>query len=491
MPEIENALKKINSREEALLHYHTNGALENLDLSGIDLSGLNFDSCSFKNSILSRVNFRNSSLKNSDLSNTDLSYVIFDNADLSEADLTEATINSVNLINTIISYTNFTNVYFYECNPLHIALADANNTYDIIDKFLGNLGDKLAIRMAQSVDKNGILPIQILNEKREARSTEDFITLLNLIISYTAWNDVSLLDTPISFNELVKGYNLSVDDITYEIFDIACKIANHARNSIKYSNTHPELNNNPHELIANISDKIVKLREGSINAWRKALIKNPEFIQKAIAALRDDETIEFTPSRVTRSTVLATYNEIFRLNKVGNCGELSMMALECFFDNDYDKKFPCEIYTIQDHEFLVLNRDKNSNPNDCSTWGNPIVCDPWSGKMFCLSEISKKLFSHMYYRNNDLGFNLLIHFNPAYHVFTRSQLCNDTLKIIDPILVANIKKTHQRLLNQNLITNGSVVSTHSIFNRSDRAVNDNGLPENDESINAKFSSRPA
>jgi hypothetical protein len=72
--------------------------------------------------------------------------------------------------------------------------------------------------------------------------------------------------------------------------------------------------------------------------------------------------------------------QFFKDFSIGNCHEMSSLA----FDFLRSKGKKVDFYFIEngDHLFLVLNRQKNSNPRDFTTWGpHCLVLDLWSEKI--------------------------------------------------------------------------------------------------------------
>lgn len=84
--------------------------------------------------------------------------------------------------------------------------------------------------------------------------------------------------------------------------------------------------------------------------------------------------------------------EMIKKSSLGNCSEVSFLIMDFCHQNNFNGL--AEIYDIErgDHEFVVIGRDPNSDPNDINTWGkNALVCDPWSNKIYPVSEIGKHL----------------------------------------------------------------------------------------------------
>ena len=62
----------------------------------------------------------------------------------------------------------------------------------------------------------------------------------------------------------------------------------------------------------------------------------------------------------------------------GNCGQQAVIALR-FIERMGALPIDMMFCPLTDHNFLVIGRDANSDPEDDSTWGGEaVVCDPWS-----------------------------------------------------------------------------------------------------------------
>ena len=67
------------------------------------------------------------------------------------------------------------------------------------------------------------------------------------------------------------------------------------------------------------------------------------------------------------------------------CGELAMTALLGIrlLVNELQLDVPVEIATLDDHQFVVIDRLKDSKLECIETWGaDAVICDPWSGKFY-------------------------------------------------------------------------------------------------------------
>jgi len=80
-----------------------------------------------------------------------------------------------------------------------------------------------------------------------------------------------------------------------------------------------------------------------------------------------------------------------KLFKVGNCQAQASHALGYLITSL--KITHAEIFRLQqDHAFLVIGREPNSDPSDYMTWGkNAVICDPWSNRYFPASDLRNQL----------------------------------------------------------------------------------------------------
>ncbi|MBV9575943.1 MAG: hypothetical protein JO149_04915 [Gammaproteobacteria bacterium] len=87
-----------------------------------------------------------------------------------------------------------------------------------------------------------------------------------------------------------------------------------------------------------------------------------------------------------KQKALAYFESVIKFSSkysLGNCNELALHALN-YVLNDKTTTMQAEVYIIQDgdHVFLVLNRDADSKEDNPMTWGNAVICDPWSNKIY-------------------------------------------------------------------------------------------------------------
>ncbi len=102
-------------------------------------------------------------------------------------------------------------------------------------------------------------------------------------------------------------------------------------------------------------------------------------------------------------------------NRVGNCHELT--SLLYLMLRELNPKPGLTIrYEIMlvagraDHEFIIINRDPNSNPNNMHTWGpEALICDPWLRETV---NVSHQLKQHPEHQANIITFLLVYRDEP-------------------------------------------------------------------------------
>ena len=74
----------------------------------------------------------------------------------------------------------------------------------------------------------------------------------------------------------------------------------------------------------------------------------------------------------------------------GNCEEHASVAF-VFLERDGTR--PIDYVQLPNHAFVVVGRDRNSNPTDYRTWGSEAaVCDPWDGQVYAAVNIPTRMF---------------------------------------------------------------------------------------------------
>ena len=104
---------------------------------------------------------------------------------------------------------------------------------------------------------------------------------------------------------------------------------------------------------------------------------------------------------------------------VGNCHELALMALD--YVAHHTPHVDAEVYCIAggDHVFLVVGRNKGSDPGQPTMWGDDAyICDPWSDMAYPASEYLAKT-KNFYRTYGGIGgyTNHVQDFDPLRHSF--------------------------------------------------------------------------
>ena len=99
---------------------------------------------------------------------------------------------------------------------------------------------------------------------------------------------------------------------------------------------------------------------------------------------------------------LETRNEVSKKYSLGNCFEFACLGLEKIMSDNLvreeKEQVSAEVYRIGmgDHGFIVIGRPKNSVSHDPLTWGNAIICDPWSKTFYPAKDYKQHLKNHNY-----------------------------------------------------------------------------------------------
>jgi len=191
--------------------------------------------------------------------------------------------------------------------------------------------------------------------------------------------------------DAVQGSN------AYRHLFAACLVANEVRLVIKQTCTHPFANSYDKETWDALGEKIDQTRAEYDAACRGE--KNKQQILDITAASVEKE-------------------------QVGDCPEYAMLALK-----KLQTAFPNmagEIFAIENkkgdvdrdaHEFVVIGRDPNSDPNDFTSWGNDaVICDAWAGNVYTVAHILIYLKGcHSWRDAHDKQINSLVKFDPEKH----------------------------------------------------------------------------
>ena len=131
-------------------------------------------------------------------------------------------------------------------------------------------------------------------------------------------------------------------------------------------------------------------------------------IQSQIAAMRKEVSAASQSSPQISLSLDKSIDDFYastyfsKQQRSGNCSEYSDLALE--YIAEHHPTSHAEVFHIEggDHVFLVLGRDKNSNPSNPDTWGsNAAFCDPWANKVYPASDYQKNLQNFISGRDMD------------------------------------------------------------------------------------------
>lgn len=117
---------------------------------------------------------------------------------------------------------------------------------------------------------------------------------------------------------------------------------------------------------------------------------------KETGQMRDEMREQFEKLPLSQQTFFNRFkikSKIAQEYSLGNCEEMSSVALFKLLDKGFYNT-QLDIVRIKNggHNFLVIGRARNSNPEDYKTWGDEaVICDPWKNDFFLLSELESKL----------------------------------------------------------------------------------------------------
>jgi len=86
------------------------------------------------------------------------------------------------------------------------------------------------------------------------------------------------------------------------------------------------------------------------------------------------------------------------------------------------------------HEFLVIGRDPNSDPDDYNTWGPAVICDAWLGEVFPAEDLPLRLKCFRPFMKGNRQINQLGDFDSEIHGLVLD------FKLNRPVKMAEIKK---------------------------------------------------
>ncbi|STX27994.1 Uncharacterised protein [Legionella beliardensis] len=176
--------------------------------------------------------------------------------------------------------------------------------------------------------------------------------------------------------------------------DYADRAKAHARSQILKGSTQPENNALPYT-------RFDALDEGT----------------DAVRKLEDERVADRLASNTLEDSSLVRFEttlDITSKYSIGSCHELAIHAFD--FMLQMQPNINAEIFSLSggDHEFLVLNREKDSIPGSPDTWGpNAVICDPWANHVYPASSYRTKLRAYVF--DEEHKENLTAKFDPEKH----------------------------------------------------------------------------
>jgi hypothetical protein len=281
-------------------------------------------------------------------------------------------------------------------NRLHQILGDNTRTLDARLKSVRKLNREHVKRMALTVNSEGQLPIEILDDTDKSQTNIKLhATLFNHMRSY----EMKPLSEQVSLDDVMRLYYSAVNrQLNYNL-KLACDVANVTRGIIKDSDTHTQSNSYASEARSKLGTTIKHMR-------------------RKIASESKGKT-HFEYLEIT-----VKYTQLYG---VGNCGEFGLVALYETIKRDISVS--AEVFSIEngDHVFLVIGRDPDSDPHDYTTWGeNAVICDAWSGEVYPASRLADILKDHATRKiGHGEEINITPHFNPDYHLLAQDFILSD------------------------------------------------------------------
>jgi hypothetical protein len=115
-----------------------------------------------------------------------------------------------------------------------------------------------------------------------------------------------------------------------------------------------------------------------------------------------------------------TMAEVTRKHGYGNCGEYAALTMDTLKNIEPGLRVEIFFEAGGNHGFVVIDREKSSDPLNPSTWGDDaVICDAWSGEVYPAIEGLWRLRScnNFVFPNKD-RYNHIPSYNPRCHVLT-------------------------------------------------------------------------
>lgn len=179
-----------------------------------------------------------------------------------------------------------------------------------------------------------------------------------------------------------------------------------------------------------------KIKKGSTQLENNQL---PEtyyhFLLRGVSDMRDAKTDDISNSYsldpLEPNAIVIRYEHSIASStkySLGNCEELAFQALDYILDQ-VPITINAEVYLIRggDHVMLVINRSKDSDPKNPTTWGdNAVICDPWSDMVFKASDYLTKVKNFCRHYGDTKIENHVHNFNPKRHQLVPISCFNST-----------------------------------------------------------------
>ena len=86
--------------------------------------------------------------------------------------------------------------------------------------------------------------------------------------------------------------------------------------------------------------------------------------------------------RILNETELGIRSNVAKSYKMGNCSEYVNVALDYLKEKGAPRRAEAIADRLNDHIFIVIDRDPNGILNDVTTWGSSaLICDPWAKRI--------------------------------------------------------------------------------------------------------------
>ena len=277
---------------------------------------------------------------------------------------------------------------------LHSIINNGSSLHTVIDT-INQIPREQVAQMARTTNNAGKLPLDLINNMPLVLDDQDQVTgfLLNITNYETNFKP---FNEPVSASDTLKKYYSDLDENLNDHLQLACSVANKSRSTVKVSTTHPDFNKIPFFEQDSIRSKLQKARD------QRSSLKN--------------QISPFDEAKLVTS--------LSRVYEVGNCDELSYIAIDCM--KDISKK-PLNAYVVGydngDHVFVIFASHPIADPNQYNVKNTQMtLCDPWAGVVgkFYRDDLTNilgdyKAYFHPLY---DKYYNVVSTFNPHYHRMT-------------------------------------------------------------------------